>query len=103
MTTASAEEILVPVVALCGIVCVAGFLLTFALSRRLHDSAARPSIGLGELVKPLAGGMVLGLLILASRLGDPSSHFLTRAAPDMSVLLSALLSVALAGACAGAL
>ena len=82
----SSDEILVAVVALCGILCIGGYLTTFALTRRLHESGARPMIGLGELLKPLAGGMVLGLIVLGFR------------SPE---LLPACLSVVLAGVCGG--
>ena len=99
MSVATSELVLTSTVAACGVLCVAGYLLTFAVSRRLHESVAWPHIGLGELLKPLACGMLLGLAIL-------TLHFHVRAAqpfgPDgRSPLFAALLSVSLAGMCAG--
>ena len=103
MTDTLLDRLLIPTILLCGLVCLAGYLLTFALSRRLYRSAARPSIGLAELLKPLACGMLLGLVVLACRIGggetvtSPTSPLAT----PFSGLLPALLSVSLAGICAG--
>lgn len=104
MTSSMHEEILVLTVILCGVVCVGGYLLTFALSRRLAETATRPMIGLGELIKPLAYGMLLGLVILAYRLTgevDAVARTAALAVPQLPALLSALLSVGLVGVCSG--
>ena len=105
MSGSSHDEILVLTVLSCGVVCAAGYLLAFALSRRLVESAARPMIRAGELIKPLACGMLLGLLILACRLTGAADGFLGHAAvqalPQFPALLSALLSVGLVGICGG--
>ncbi len=97
MTDISPDPLLFATVLLCGLVCPGGYLLAFALSRRLYDSAARPSIRPAELLKPLACGMLLGLVILACRAGGASAA----AAPALQGVLPALLSVSLAGICAG--
>ena len=101
ITSTTSEWFLGLIIASCGILCVVGYLIAFALSRRLIQSAIRPMIGLGELIKPLVSGMLLGLLILASRLDDAPTVALPHAAPQMSALLSALLAVGLVGICAG--
>lgn len=96
MAAVSSDGFLILAVALCGILCVSGYLLSFALGRQLSESATRPMISLGELIKPLGGGMLIGMLILAFRLGDAPKDAMTG-----SVLLSALLPVSLLGVCAG--
>ncbi len=96
------DEVLVLTVVLCGVLCVGGYMLTFALSRRLLDNATRPVIGLAELVKPMAFGMLLGLVILGYRLTEAPDDLMAAAEPQLSMLLPALLSVGLAGVCAGA-
>ncbi len=103
ITGSPRDEILFLTVVLCGVACVGGYLVTFALSRRLVESSARPVIGLAELVKPLACGMLIGLVILVCRLTEAAGHTRTalQAAPQLSVLLSALLSVGLIGVCGG--
>ncbi|WP_428393306.1 HD-GYP domain-containing protein [Lichenicoccus sp.] len=91
------EAILVTTTALSGLLCIAGYLASFAIGRRLHSPGLRPLIGLGDLVKPLAFGMLLGVAILFLGLhGDTASPLL--GAP---LLLSVLLCVGLAGIGAG--
>ena len=103
ITGSPRDEILVLTVVLCGVACVGGYLLTFALSRRLVEGPARPVIGLGELVKPLACGMLVGLAILVFRLSGPAgdTRIALQVAPQLSVVLSALLAVGLIGVCGG--
>jgi putative two-component system response regulator len=100
ITTASPDWVLSLIIASCGLLCVIGYLMAFALSRRLLQDATWPVIGIGELVKPLACGTLLGVLILAFRLDEPAAR-LTHDASQMSPLMSALLAVGLAGVCAG--
>ncbi len=100
ITTASPDWLLGLIIASCGLLCVVGYLLAFALSRRLVQNAPWPVIGIGELVKPLACGTLLGLLILVFRLDEPAIP-LAHDMPGISALMSALLAVGLAGLCAG--
>ncbi len=97
MFGSSHDEVPVLIVLSCGVVCAGGYLLTFALSRRLVEGEARPMIAASELIKPLACGMLLGLLILVRRLTGAD----VQAAPQFPALLSALLSVGLVGVCGG--
>ena len=95
MFVATSDCVLAFIVALCGVVCLAGYLLAFSLSRRLHESRLRPVIGPAQLLAALAFGMLLGICILASRSGQ---------APGMSAgspLLAVLVPVMLIGLCAG--
>ena len=93
------EAILVTTTALSGLLCMAGYLATFAIGRRLHAPGHRPLIGLGDLVKPLAFGTLLGVTILFLRLhGDTASPLLATAGP---LVLSVLLCVGFVGMCAG--
>ncbi len=94
------QAILVVTTALGGVLCTAGFLLTFALARLLQPYPVRPVVGLGELAKPMLGGMLLSVAILCVRLdGDPAMPAFGVTAPDL--LVSVLGSVGLAGVCAG--
>ncbi len=102
MINAVPDRFPVPIVLLCGLVCLAGYLLAFLLSRRLHRGVIRPSVGAVELFRPLACGMALGLVILACRAGAASAASPVPQLPSpFSGLLPALLSVSLAGICAG--
>ncbi len=104
MTSALSDRFLAPAILLCGLVCLGGYLFTYGLSRRLHDGVARCSIGAFELLRPLACGMALGLVILACRAGAHTAALGASTAsqlPLRSGLLPALLSVSLAGICAG--
>ena len=108
VSSTSNAQILVLIIVLCGVVCVAGYLIAFALSRRLAESGARPMIGVGELVKPLACGMLLGMVILACRLTAPDQAVARtgiQAIPHFQTLISGmtsvLLAVGLAGLCGG--
>ena len=93
---------LVPTILLCGLVCLGGYLLAFLLTRRLHPSTVRLSGGAVELLRPVACGMALGLVILACRAGAASAASSVPQLPtQFSGLLPALLSVSLAGICAG--
>ena len=99
---ASREAILVITTALSGVLCMTGYLATFAIGRRLHAPGYRALIGLGDLFKPLALGMLLGLAILFLRVhGDPASPLLDGA--TVPLVVSVLLCVGLAGVCAGGL
>ncbi len=89
--------VLVLAVSLSGLLCLTGYLFAFASIRRLADDLLRPTVGLGDLVKPIAGGMLLGLALLVVRLGDMPMQ-----APESGIVLSVLVAVALAGACVGA-
>ena len=116
---ATQHVILVLATALCGILCMAAYLLAFSLGRRLHPRLCRPVIGLGELARPLLGGLLLGAAILGLRLhGNPAfldaslnaasagaasvgSIVLARGAAPSSMPLGVLLSVVFCGSCAG--
>ncbi|TLU74001.1 HD-GYP domain-containing protein [Lichenicoccus roseus] len=89
--------VLVVAVSLSGVLSLAGYLFAFASIRRLAEDMLRPTVGLGDLVKPIAGGMLLGLTLLVLRLGDVPQQ-----APEGSIVTSVLLAVTLAGACVGA-
>ncbi|WP_428374846.1 HD-GYP domain-containing protein [Lichenicoccus sp.] len=91
------NAVLVLAVSLSGLLCLTGYLFAFASIRRLAEDLLRPTVGLGDLVKPIAGGMLLGLVLLIVRLGDVPQH-----APRSATVLSVLVAVALAGACIGA-
>ena len=99
------QAALVATTALCGVSCMIAYLLAFAVGRRVHPLLSRPVIGLGELIKPLAGGMLLGTALLCFRLdGDPAA--LARGgmpvgASPAVLLFGVLLSVGFAGICAG--
>ena len=89
--------VLVVAVASSGLLSLAGYLFAFASIRRLAEDLLRPTVGLGDLVKPVAGGMLLGLTLLVVRLGDVPQQ-----APEGSIVLSVLLAAILSGACVGA-
>ena len=102
MSIASPDRFMIPTVLLCGMLCLAGYLLSFALSRRLQQGALRPTVDVLVLLRPLACGMALGLLVLVCG-GDVGSAASSASPPPTgpSGLLPALLSVSLAGICAG--
>ena len=89
--------VLVLAVSLSGLLCLTGYLFAFASIRRLAEDVLRPTVGLGDLVKPIAGGMLLGLALLIARLGAEPQQ-----APESATVLSVLVAVALAGSCIGA-
>nr|WP_321985569.1 HD domain-containing phosphohydrolase [uncultured Lichenicoccus sp.] len=97
MTGLQPNIVLVFAVSLSGLLCLTGYLCAFASIRRLAEDMMRPTVGLGDLIKPIAGGMLLGLLLLIMRLGD-----MPQQAPQTATVLSVLVAVALAGACIGA-
>ena len=102
MTEALADRYLILTILLCGLVCLGGYLLAFLLSRRLHASPVGASIGGTELLRPIPCGMALGLVILACRAGAAGAASPgPQLANPISGLLPALLSVSLAGICAG--
>ncbi len=97
---ATHNAVLVSTIALCGILCMAAYLLAFSLGRRCHPRFYQPVIGLGELAKPLLCGMLLGAVILCCRLDGGSSQS-TVHSPKSWMLAGVLLSAGFGGLCAG--